>query len=95
MRKRYSAAHLRAGVNLAKDFHDHPLVPHFKKIWDAVAAKQDYETRQIKTLVHGPEGAADMEATIALTEKVRDRHGRAVADAVRPAEHEIRVEPTP
>jgi hypothetical protein len=38
-------------------------MPAFKKIMFAVAAKQDYETRQIKTLVHGPEGAADREAT--------------------------------
>jgi lysophospholipase L1-like esterase len=87
----YTAAQLRDGVNLAKDFENHPLLPAFRRVWDAVAAKQDYETRQIKTLVHGPEGAADREATFALTEKARAPLARAVADAMKPAEHVIVV----
>ena len=87
----YPAAELQAGVNLAKDFETHPLLPAFKKVWDAVVAKQDYETRQIKTLVHGPEGAADREATFALTEKVHAKLAKAVADAKQPAGHVITV----
>lgn len=87
----YPAAELQAGVNLAKDFETHPLLPAFKKVWDAVQAKQDYETRQIKTLVHGPEGAADREATFALTEKVHAKLAKAVADAKQPAEHVITI----
>ncbi|RYD32496.1 MAG: hypothetical protein EOP85_21680, partial [Verrucomicrobiaceae bacterium] len=59
----YTAKQLEDGVNLAKDFENNPLVPAMKKVWDAVAKKQEYETRQIKNLVHGPEGAADREAT--------------------------------
>jgi lysophospholipase L1-like esterase len=89
--KTYTADQLKQGVNLAKDFENHPLLPAFKKIWDAVAAKQDYETRQIKSLVHGPEGAADVEATFELTEKVRARLAKAIADAKQPAEHVITV----
>ena len=87
----YTADQLKQGVNLAKDFENHPLLPAFKKVWDAVAAKQDYETRQIKTLVHGPEGAADVDATFALTEKVHDKLAKAIADAKQPAEHVITV----
>lgn len=87
----YSAAELQAGVNLAKDFETHPLLPAFRKVWDAVVAKQDYETRQIKTLVHGPEGAADLEATFALTEKVHAKLARAVAGARQPARHVITI----
>lgn len=87
----YTSEELLAGVNLAKDFDDHPLVPAFKKIWEAVVKKQDYETRQIKTLIHGPEGAADLEATFALTEKVRARLEKAVLAARRPVEHRIVV----
>ena len=78
-------------MNLAKDFGNHPLRPAFQRIWDAVAAKQDYETRQIKSLVHGPEGAADREATFALTEKARAPLAKAIADAKQPAEHVIVV----
>jgi lysophospholipase L1-like esterase len=89
--KSYTAEQLQQGVNLAKEFVNHPLRPAFKKVWDAVAAKQDYETRQIKSLVHGPEGAADREATFALTEKARAKFAKAIADAKQPAEHVIVV----
>lgn len=87
----YTAAQLEAGINLAKDFDNNPLVPAFKKIWDAVNAKQVYETRQIKTLVHGPEGATDLEATFALTEKVRAPLEKAIQAAKQPAAHLITV----
>ncbi|WP_052573037.1 SGNH/GDSL hydrolase family protein [Haloferula sp. BvORR071] len=89
--KAYTAEQLKAGVNLAKDFETNPLVPAFKKIWDAVEAKQGYETRQIKTLVHGPEGAADLDGTFAVTEKARAKLAKNLADARQPAEHVIVV----
>jgi lysophospholipase L1-like esterase len=89
--RRYSAEELEKGVSLAADFHDHPLVPAFKRVWDAVIAKQTYETRQIKTLVHGPEGAADADATFALTEKARAPLAAAVRAAVKPEEHELTI----
>lgn len=91
----YPAKELEAGVNLAKDFADNPLVPAFKKIWDAVLKKQTYETRQIKELAHGAEGAADIETTFILTEKARAPLERAVLDAKRPAEHVITVSALP
>ena len=89
--KTYTADQLKQGVNLAKDFENHPLVPAFKKVWDAVTAKQNYETRQIKELAHGPEGSADVDATFDLTEKVHAKLAKALADAKQPAEHVITV----
>ncbi|MCW1913562.1 SGNH/GDSL hydrolase family protein [Luteolibacter sp. GHJ8] len=89
----YSADQIKAGVNLAKDFETNPAQPAFKRVWDAVEAKQNYETRQIKTLVHGPEGAADREATFALTEKARAPLAKAIAEALQPLEHSISVKP--
>ncbi len=89
--RRYTAKQLGDGINLAKDFDNNPLVPAFKKIWDAVSNKQEYETRQIKTLVHGPEGAADLEATFALTEKTRAPLEQAVLDARQAVSHLITV----
>lgn len=89
--KRYPAAELAAGVSLAKDFENHPLVPAFRAVWDAVAAKQAYETRQIKTLVHGPEGEVDMEATFALTEKARARLAGALKAACQPVAHQLSI----
>ncbi|MEY3897177.1 MAG: hypothetical protein RLZZ214_2698 [Verrucomicrobiota bacterium] len=91
----YTADQLKEGINLAKDFDNNPLVPAFQKIRDAVAKKQEYETRQIKTLVHGPEGEADMEATFALTEKVRKPLERAILAAKQPADHVITVAAAP
>lgn len=87
----YSGKELETGINLAKDFDSNPLVPAFKKIWDAVSKKQEYETRQIKTLVHGPEGAADLDATFALTEKARAPLADAILAAKQATEHEITV----
>jgi hypothetical protein len=87
----YSAGQLVSGINLAKEFDNNPLVPAFKKIWEAVLKKQEYETRQIKNLVHGPEGAADLDATFALTEKVRAPLEKAVLAAKVPAEHVITI----
>lgn len=89
--KTYTAKELSDGVNLAKDFDNNPLVPAFKKIWDAVSKKQAYETRQIKELAHGPEGGADLDATFALTEKARAPLEKAVLEAKQPAEHVITI----
>ncbi|MES2659386.1 MAG: SGNH/GDSL hydrolase family protein [Verrucomicrobiota bacterium] len=91
----YSAKQLAAGINLAKDFDNNPLVPAFKKIQDAVSKKQAYETRQIKELVHGPEGKADVDGTFAVTEKARAPLEKAISDAKQPAEHVITITAAP
>lgn len=93
--KRYTAAELATGVNLAKDFPVHPLSAPFKKIWDAVANKQAYETEQIKKLIHGAEGKADMEGTFAKTEKVRAEKATAIIAARQPVEHSILIKAAP
>ena len=91
--KRYTTAELAAGISLSKDFDNHPLVPAFQAIWNAVSAKQAYETRQIKTLVHGPEGEADMEGTFAVTEKARAKLAATLAAVREPVAHEISIAP--
>lgn len=90
-KKTFTADQLRQGINLAKEFQDNPLVPAFRKIEEAVLAKQTYETRQIKELVHGPEGAADVEATFTLTEKARAPLEAAVKTALEPVTHKLLV----
>ncbi|HOW64808.1 MAG TPA: SGNH/GDSL hydrolase family protein [Candidatus Paceibacterota bacterium] len=89
----YASADLSRGINLAKDFVTNPFTPAFDRVWQAVFAKQEYETRQIKQLFHGPEGAVDIEATASLTEKARGRLVRKVRESFRPVEHELRIEP--
>ncbi len=88
----YSAAQLAQGVNLAADFETNPFSAAFARVDEAVAKKQAYETRQIKTLFHGPEGRTDMDTTAVLTEKVRRPLAAAIRAAFKPVRHTIRIE---
>jgi hypothetical protein len=93
--KSWPKAALEKGINLAAEFPDNPFCAPFEKVSKAVFAKQDYETRQIKTLFHGPEGRVDMEMTAALTEKARAPLAEAVAKSVVPVEHVLVVKAVP
>lgn len=88
----YAGEDLERGINLAADFTVNPFGEAFRRVDEAVGRKQAYETRQVKELFHGPEGRADMEATVALTEKVRGPLVEAVRRAFQPVRHELRVE---
>jgi len=90
--KTYSTGLLSKGVNLADDFSTNPFSDAFAKVDRAVAAKQGYETRQIKDLFHGPEGKTDMDLTVKLAEEVRAPLARAIAGAFTPVTHTIRIE---
>jgi lysophospholipase L1-like esterase len=87
----YTAGQLARGVNLAEDFVTNPFSAAFAKVDAAVGAKQDYETRQIKTLFHGPEAKVDMEAIEQLTERVRAPLAAAIEKAFVPVTHTLRV----
>ncbi len=91
--KSYPAAQLAQGVNLAEEFVVNPFSAAFKKVDEAVAAKQNYETRQIKDLFHGPEGRAEPKRTAALTERVRRPLAGAIRAAFVPVTHTIRITP--
>jgi lysophospholipase L1-like esterase len=93
--KVFDKAALEQGINLAAEFPENPFAGAFDRVSKAVYAKQDYETRQIKTLFHGPEGAADIAMTAALTEKVRAPLAEAVAKAMVPVEHVLVVKALP
>jgi len=69
-----------------------PFSEAFKRVDEAVAAKQNYETQQIKGAFHGNEGKADMEKTAASTEAKRQPLADAVAAAFVPVTHTIRIE---
>ena len=90
--KSYSSAQLAKGVNLAEDFVVNPFSLAFKKVDETIAAKQNYETRQIKDLFHGPEGHADPKLTARLTEKVRTPLTKAIKTAFVPVTHTIKIE---
>ncbi|MDH4445791.1 MAG: hypothetical protein QE267_11775 [Akkermansiaceae bacterium] len=87
----YNARQPEDGISLAKNFDNHSLNWAFRRVFDAVVCKQEYETRQIKTLVHGPEGAMDLEPTFALTEKVQNQLEKVVRNSEQPLEQVIVV----
>lgn len=89
--KTYSAAQLAQGINLAADFETNPFSDAFKKVDEAVYAKQAYETEQIKKIFHGPEGKADMEAAVTATEVKRTPLAAAVKTAFVPVTHTIKI----
>ena len=87
----YSAKALREGVNLAADFQTNPFSAAFGKVDAAVAAKQNFETTQIKQLFRSPEAQRDMEAVVAKSEKERTPLAEAIARSMVPVTHVIKI----
>ena len=86
--KTYTAEQVMAGIPLARDFIHHPLLPAFQAVWNAVAEKQAYETKQIKSIVHGKKGKNDPDAAFSETEPVRAALAEKVKNSLQPVEHE-------
>jgi lysophospholipase L1-like esterase len=91
--KQYTAEQLLAGVPLATDFIKHPLLPAFQNVWKAVLEKQSYETKQIKSIVHGKQGKDNPDAAFAETEPIRAPLAEKVKTSLQPVEHEIVITP--
>lgn len=89
--KSYSSEQLNAGVNLAADFALNPFSEPFNAVSEAIKVKQEYETKQIKSLFHGDEGMADMEATVQLTEKAHQRLADDIVRKFKPVRHTIKI----
>jgi hypothetical protein len=91
--RRFSASRLAKGINLAEEFESNPFSASFAKVDAAVATKQNYETRQIKEMFHGPEGKLDMQTIESLTERVRAPLVESIKTAFVPVTHTITVQP--
>jgi len=91
--KSFSSAQMAAGVNLAEEFPHNPFCEAFAKVDAAVAAKQAYETKQIKGIFRSPEAKENMETVAAQTEKEREPLAAAIKEAFVPVTHTIRIEP--
>jgi hypothetical protein len=89
--REYSAEELARGVQLAVDFTDNPFCAAFDKVDAAVAAKQAFETTQVKQVFHGPQGRADFPKAVAETEAQRAPLADAISQAVVPVTHTIEV----
>lgn len=89
--KTYTAEQLGRGVNLANDFQVNPFSEAFTKVDAAVAAKQAYETKQIKQEFRSEEAKKDMESVAARTEKEREPLVVAIKAAFVPVTHTIKI----
>jgi hypothetical protein len=90
--KTYTAKQLATGINLAEEFPVNPFTPAFQKVDEAVAAKQKFETREIKTIFRSKEAKADMEGTVATAELERAPLAKAIKDSFVPVTHTIKIE---
>jgi hypothetical protein len=89
----YTSTQLAQGINLAEDFVDNPFCDAFRKVDEAVAVKQKYETRQIKDIFHGSAGKVDMTKAVETTEAEHAPLAKAIADAMVPVRHTILIQP--
>jgi lysophospholipase L1-like esterase len=86
--KVFTSEQLSRGVNLAAEFLLNPFSERFARVDADVADKQDFETRQIKTLFRVPGDQVTMEQITAQTEKVladTEREHAALAAVIRTA----------
>jgi hypothetical protein len=88
----YTSDRLAHGVNLAEEFPENPFSAAFARVDAAVAARQAYETRQIKQSFRSKQAKADMEAVAAQTEKEREPLAQAIKAAFVPVTHTIKIE---
>jgi hypothetical protein len=91
--KTFSKAELARGINLMDAFSQTPFGEAFAKVDAAVAAKQAYETKQIKQAFRSPEAKTDMEGVASSTEKEREPLAAAIKTAFAPVTHTLRIEP--
>ncbi len=92
----YSAEALAKGINLADDFPNNPFSEPFKKVNEAVLAKQKYEAEQtwkVFPIYPGNEKREDYKALIERSESKRKEMVQAIQTAFVPVTHSIRITP--
>jgi len=89
--REYPAEELARGIQLAVDFPDNPFCEAFDKVDAAVAAKQAFETTQVKKVFHSREGQADFAKVVAETEAQRAPLAEAIAEGMLPVTHTIKI----
>ncbi len=93
--KTFSTTQLARGILLPAEYPSNPFSEAFRRVDEAVANKQAFETQQIKGEFHGAAGKADMEATVQRTEAARAPLAAAILAARVPVTHSIAVRERP
>jgi lysophospholipase L1-like esterase len=89
--KVFPAAQLAAGINLAEEFPENPFSEAFAKVDAAVAAKQAFETVQIKKIFRSPAAKTDMESVATTSEQTRQPLADAIKTAFVPVMHTLSI----
>lgn len=89
--KAFSGLKLAQGVNLAEEFPVNPFSGAFSKVDAAIAAKQAFETKQIKEIFHGQQGKTNMEEAARTTEAERSKLAAEIAKSFMPVTHTLKV----
>jgi hypothetical protein len=89
--KSFTAQQLADGINLAAEFPENPFNAAFARVDAAVAAKQAYETKQIKDLFRSPAAKTNMEGVVAETEKTRQTLADAIPAAFVPVTYALMI----
>ena len=89
--KEFSGEQLRTGINLIAEFPINPFSKQFAQVDAAVAAKQAFETKQIKQLFHSAEAKTNMTAIVETSEKEHERLAGAIKAAFVPVMHKISI----
>lgn len=87
--KSFTAESLAEGIHLPAEFPDNPFCVAFDRVDAAVAAKQAFETTQVKKAFHSREGRENFERVVADTEAQREPLAQAVQDAFIPVTHTL------
>lgn len=89
--KIFSGAQLAAGINLAAEFEVNPFSEPFSRVDAAVAAKQAFETKQVKEVFHGQQGKANMEEAVVTTESQRTELAANIVKNFVPVTHTLKI----
>jgi hypothetical protein len=90
--KSFPAQRLTGGINLAEEFASNPFSGAFANVDSAVAAKQAYETKQIKQKFHSEEARTSMDEIARNTEAEREPLAAAIRAAFVPVTHTIKIQ---
>ncbi|PWU08871.1 MAG: hypothetical protein C5B50_28765 [Verrucomicrobia bacterium] len=91
--KTIRAEQLARGVNLVELFPNiNPFCQAFGRVDGAVAAKQAFETKEIKELFRSSDAKNDMEGVASRSEQERAKLVAAIKEAFVPVVHRIRIE---
>ncbi len=89
----FTTEELARGINLAAEFPCNPFCQAFAQVDAAVAAKQAYETKQIKAAFRSPEARANRDAVASRTEQERQPLAEAIKAAFVPVVHSLTIRP--